>query len=378
MPFSRPYPACRSALVSTGFILLAGCAAVPDLGPKPVPVRPDMVASSRSLPAGTAAWPGGDWWKSYGDPQLDRLIEEGLDGSPDVAAAAARFQRAQGMAQQVGAAQLPRVDANGSVTEDRQSLNNGFPDNFKAFLPQGWNDHGMASVSLNFDIDLWGKNRAALAAATSESRAARIDMAQARLMIATGVANAYADLQRLYAVRDIAQGAFDIRFATAKLVSDRVRSGLDTRGEQSQADAGVLSARADLAAADEAIALRCNQIAALVGAGPDRGRDIVRPALPALGARGLPPGVTTDLVGRRPDVAAALARADAAASRIKVARADFFPAISLSALIGVQSLGLELLDKTDSIYSSAGPAISLPIFHGGALAGQYKGARATL
>jgi NodT family efflux transporter outer membrane factor (OMF) lipoprotein len=92
---------------------------------------------------------------------------------------------------------------------------------------------------------------------------------------------------------------------------------------------------------------------------------------------GLPAGVTTDLIGRRPDIAAARERVEAAASRIKVARADFFPAIRLNALIGLQSLGLDALFEKDSSFGSAGPAISLPIFHGGALKGRYTAARGT-
>lgn len=87
--------------------------------------------------------------------------------------------------------------------------------------------------------------------------------------------------------------------------------------------------------------------------------------------------MTTDLVARRPDIAGALARVEAAGSRIKVARADFYPAISLNALIGLQSLGLDQLFKKDSLYGNVGPAISLPIFHGGAISGQYRSARAT-
>ncbi|WP_340265621.1 efflux transporter outer membrane subunit [Sphingobium mellinum] len=369
--------AVRASVITASIALLAGCASVPDLGPQAALRPANSIAAARSLPTSATDWPGDGWWTAYGDPQLDQLITEGLSGSPDVAAAAGRLRRAQGLAQQAGAALLPSIDARGSATEERQSLNNGFPDNFKGFLPHGWNDHGQAALSLDFDLDLWGRNRAALAAATSERRAAEIDVAQARLMLATGIAEAYADLARLYAERDIAQGALDIRTATRELVVNRVKSGLDTRGDQRQAEAGVLSARADLAAADEAIALRRNQIAALVGAGPDRGLDIARPALPRLVPRGLPADVTTDLVGRRPDVAVARARAEAAASRIRQARAAFFPAINLSALIGVQSLGLDLITKNDSVYGSVGPAISLPIFHGGALSGQYRGARGT-
>jgi hypothetical protein len=90
----------------------------------------------------------------------------------------------------------------------------------------------------------------------------------------------------------------------------------------------------------------------------------------------LPEGVTTDLVGRRPDIVAARERVEAAGSRIKVARADFFPAIRLSALIGYQSLGLEQLFQQNSQIGQVGPAVSLPIFRGGELRGRYRGARA--
>ena len=361
-----------SAMVAS--LLLASCAAVPDLGPKPGLRAPETIQAGISLPGTAAAWPSDKWWIGYGDPQLTTLIEEGLRSSPDVAAAAARFRRATGLAQQAGAALLPTIDVQGQASLDKQSYNQGFP---KEFVPKGWLDTGHAAIDLSFDLDLWGRNRAALAAATSDAQAAAVDSQQARMMLTTSIADAYADLARLYAERDIQQRAIDIRTATLRLVTDRVNNGLDTRGDLREAESSVSTARADLAAADEAVALRKNQIAALLGAGPDRGLAIARPAISALAPRGLPGDVTTDLVGRRPDIAAARARAESAASRIKVAHAEFFPAIRLGALIGVQSLGLGKLVSPDSTYGSIGPAISLPIFHGGALSGQYRGARAT-
>ena len=373
MPASRSHFLVRSGALAAS-LLLASCAAVPDLGPKPGLRAPATVAADRSLPAGAAAWPGDGWWTGYGDPQLTALIEEGLRGSPDVVAAAARFRKAAGYAQQAGAALLPTLDVEGKASFDKQSYNNGFP---AEFVPHGWLDTGRVAANLSFDLDLWGRNRAALAAATSDARAAEIDAQQARLMLTTGIANAYADLARLYAERDIQQGALDIRLATQKLVTDRVKIGLDTRGDQRQAESGVSASRADLSAADEALALRRNEIAALLGAGPDRGLAIARPVIAGLAPRALPAGVTTDLIGRRPDIAAARVRTEAMASRIKVARADFFPAISLDALVGFQSLGLDKLVKSGSTYGSVGPAFSLPIFHGGALSGQYRGARAS-
>jgi NodT family efflux transporter outer membrane factor (OMF) lipoprotein len=131
-----------------------------------------------------------------------------------------------------------------------------------------------------------------------------------------------------------------------------------------------------LGEANEAIEVRQHQIAALIGAGPDRGLAITKPNLAPLATSGVPAGATTDLIGRRPDIAAARERVEAAASRIKVARADFFPAVNISALVGLQSLGLDNLFKSGSTFGSVGPAVSLPIFHGGELQGRYRGARA--
>ncbi len=353
---------------------LTACAATPNLGASPQIRSTATVAAERSLAAPASAdWPGDDWWTSYGDVQLAQLIDEGLRGSPDAAAAAARFRRAEGLAQAAGASLLPALDAQGTVGVEKQSYHRGIP---PSFVPRGWKDTGQAALNFSFDLDLWGRNRAALAAATSDAEAARVEQNQAQLMLTTGIAAAYADLARLYAERDVQLAAIDLRLATQRLVSDRVRIGLDTRAELKQADASVPQARADLAEIDEMIALGRNQLAALVGAGPDRGLTIARPSLASLHQPGLPPQVTTDLIGRRPDIAAARARTEAAASRIKVARADFYPAISLGALIGVQSIGLENLTKGGSLFGNAGPAVSLPIFQGGALSGRYRDARA--
>jgi NodT family efflux transporter outer membrane factor (OMF) lipoprotein len=339
-----------------------------------VPRDAGSIAARESLPATPgAAWPGDDWWRGYGDPQLVALIEEGLRSSPDVAAAAARFRRAGGMAQQARGATLPSLDVQGRTNLEKQSYNNGFP---KEFVPKGWQDTGQVAASLGFDLDLWGKNRAALAAATSEQRAAALDARQAQLVLATGIATVYVDLDRLFDERDVYAAELEVRSATQRLISARSTNGLDTRGSLRQSDAEVAKARAELSVADEAVALRRNQIAALIGAGPDRGLAITRPQLPEPSITALPEGVTTDLVGRRPDIAAARARVEAAASRIKVARADFFPAIRLSALVGVQSLGLDSLIERDSIYGNVGPAVSLPIFRGGALQGAYRSQRA--
>jgi len=321
-------------------------------------------------------WPAEEWWRSFGDPQLDALIEEGMENAPSLAAAMARFRRANGLAKEAGAALYPQLDANGEIYEDRRSLNNGFGSGIKQFLPRGWRTGGDVTASAGLDIDLWGRNRAMLAAATSEARAAAIDAEAARLILASAIADAYADLGQLFTERDIRQAALDIRLAIQRLVANREADGLETRGSLRQADAQVATARVMLTRADEDIALRRHQIAALLGAGPDRGLTIERPALMRATASDLPQGVTTGLIARRPDIASARERAEAAARRVKAARADFFPAIRLDALIGFQSIGLSTLFQSDSTIGSVGPAVSLPIFHGGALEGRHAVASA--
>lgn len=377
MHSASPFMTCTGSALAA--LLLAGCASVPPMGPSAAIAPPDHYLAAQSLagPPGLgatpAAWPSAGWWSGYGDPQLDGLIEEALHGSPDVAAALARVRRADAVAQQAGAPRLPTLDVSGSGSLAKQSYNNGIP---AAFVPQGWNESGNVHASLGFDLDLWGRNRAAYAAARSDAEAARLDYEQASLLLSTNIADAYADFARLFAARAVQQAALDIRRQTEQLVNDRVVSGLDTQAELKQASAAVPAARSDLAATDEQIGLTRNRLAALLGAGPDRGLTIMAPAVSIM-AHGIPQDVTTDLVGRRPDIAAARARVEAEASRIKVARADFYPAVNLSAIIGLQSLGLQNLFGGGSDYGSVGPAISLPIFRGGALQGRYRGAHAS-
>jgi NodT family efflux transporter outer membrane factor (OMF) lipoprotein len=359
-----------------GVVLLmlstAACASVPNLGAKPNPHAASDYASSASFAGEQAAWPADGWWKRYNDAQLNRLIDEALAGSPDLAAAAARMRSAEGFAQRASAALRPMIDAFAQPELAKQSQNQAMP---AAAIPNGINSSGSLGLSFSLDLDLWGKNRAAARASNSDADAAKFELDEARLALTTGVASTYADLAALYAQRDTLETALDIRTQTAKLVAQRVAIGLDTQAELKQATARVAQARADLEATDESIGLTNNALAALVGAGPDRGLDIARPAITSLKAQGVPANASIDLIGRRPDVAAYRARVEAAADRIKEAKAAFYPNINLSGLIGLSSFGLGSLFSGGSTFGSVSPAVSLPLFHGGALQGQYRGRR---
>jgi NodT family efflux transporter outer membrane factor (OMF) lipoprotein len=354
-------------------LALGACATVPHLDAAPRPRAISTLAAAESFKAPTGDWPADRWWTAYGDAQLDGLVDEALAGSPGLAQAEARLRGAQAAAERSGASLLPQLSGAASAAETKQSYNNGIP---PAFVPHGYHDYGKAALDLSWDLDLWGRNRAAVAASVSEVEAARLDAAQVRLMLTSSVVAAYADLTRLFAEREADLTAAANRHSTVQLVVQRVVGGAANQGEASQAQSAEAAAQQELAEIDEQIAVARHRLAVLVGAGPDRGLAITRPAKIAQMAFSLPANLAVDLVGRRPDVQAARARAEAAAKRIKVARAGFYPNINLAGFIGYQSLGLDMLTRPGSDIGQAGAAISLPIFTGGRLEGAYRGARA--
>lgn len=362
-----PYFAAASALV------LAACASLPPAQPARVAKAPQAYEAAQTLAAPAADWPADAWWTGYGDTQLNTLEDEALKGSPTLAAAEARLRRARALVAQAKAADLPRVGLGADVAESKQSYNAGIP---PAFVPHGYNDTGRIALDFSWELDFWGKNRAAVAAAASEAKAAQADAAQARLTLSTAVASTYAELARLYAQRDVAEQAVRLREETSKLVARRVANGLDTKAESEQAAAGPPASRAELSALDEQIALTRNALAALVGAGPDRGLAITRPAAATIKPFGLPQNLPANLIGRRPDVVAARWRAEAATSRTRQAKAAFYPDINLTGFIGVQSLYLDKLFDSGSDIGQVGPALRLPIFEGGRLRAGLRGAEA--
>ncbi|HEX4105054.1 MAG TPA: efflux transporter outer membrane subunit, partial [Rhizomicrobium sp.] len=317
--------------------LLSACA--PDLGPLPQPKSEASLASQKSFTAPAIEWPAQDWWTAYKDPQLNALIAEGVAGSPDIRIAEARVKEADAAAQQSGAARYPQLKTQGEVSEFRESLSQGFPKQFESLLPKGWHSQGQVTANANYDLDLFGANRAAFAAATSDADAAAVDLAAARLTLSTAIASAYANLVQLVADRAAAQESLSERDQSTELVRQRQSQQLENEGELSQARSRSAGAKADLDVIDGQIALARNQLAALVGKGPDRGLDITLPTTVELHPFGVPSTLGVDLIGRRPDIVAARLRAQSASNRIKVAHAAYYPNISLTGDIGYSALG---------------------------------------
>jgi NodT family efflux transporter outer membrane factor (OMF) lipoprotein len=300
-------------------------------------------------------------------------MTEALQESPSLRVAQARLRRAQAFGQVADAPLLPEVGLQGAAGMQRLSYNYLTA---PANVVRGWNDVGQIALNMSWEIDFWGKYRAGLAAATSEIEARRAELAQAALILTTSLASSYAEFARLYALKDTAERAVVVRTRTQTLFSERHVHGLETKASVLEAQAKEAQAQTEVLFLDEQIALQRNRLSSLMGAGPDRGLHITRPTSVLQRPFGLPKDLAVDLIGRRPDLVAARLQAQAQANLVKRREADFYPNVNLAAIIGLQSLGLNVLGQSGSTYGAVGPALSLPIFTGGRLQGELLGARA--
>jgi NodT family efflux transporter outer membrane factor (OMF) lipoprotein len=362
--------AIRRRALYTLIALLAACATPPRHEPPP------RVAVSQSGVGlnGTAVTPvGNDWWRSFADAQLDALITQALSGNPGLAQVESRVREAQAQAALARAGQLPGLQLNGGET--RLKIPSGFPPALDAGRTVWAGDLG---ASLSWDLDLWGKQADAYAQAKALSRAAGLDVDNARLLLSGAVVQAYIDLYRSYALADIAERAESQRSNILDITRKRVAAGLDTRVELREAEGALPQARVALDQAQSSQALATHELAALAGRGADAYAGIGRPQMDLDAGLPLPSALPINLLVRRPDVIAARARIEAADAQKRVAHAAFYPTLNLRAFTGFASFGLsDLLDAASFGYG-AGPALSLPLFDGGRLRAQYRGSEAEL
>jgi NodT family efflux transporter outer membrane factor (OMF) lipoprotein len=342
-------------------------------GWKPAPqLSPQAVSAGRTLGDARvqpAAWPGDGWWHAYGDPQLDALVDEALRGNPSLETAEARLRAAQGQALAARATRLPTVALDSSIERQRFPVNGLYPPPYGG----SYFTQGQATLDLSYDIDFWGRNRALAQAANFGVEAAQADRAAARLAIAVAVVRAYVQLDLSYDLLDVANDSLKQQLNILDLTQQRVGAGLENTARVKQSQGIVALTRAGVEATQANIDLARNQLADLVGAGPDRGQDLTRPQLNAPQDLTLPTVLPSELLGRRPDIVAARAEVESATQGVKAAEADFYPNVNLTAFAGFQSFGLgQLFEASDRILG-AGPALSLPVFNRGAIEGQLYG-----
>lgn len=350
-------------------LVLSACANYRGIHSDAKMAGPQQYATEQSLPAQQGRWPAANWADQFGDAQLKTLIDEALQSSPTLEQAHARVAAAAAYSETAKAGTMPRVDANYSLTRQQFSSTTVVPPPYGG----SWQTENKGLLSASFDLDLWGKHREALKAAVSQHQASRADAEFIKLTLTTSIARTYNQLARLYALRDIAQEEIAHREQIDRITAGRIASGLDTEVERKTAQANLATSRAALKSVDGRILTTRYQIAALLGAGPDRGLRIARPTLGTGDEVRLPDNLPADLLSRRPDIVAARWRVDAMTHDVKEAKAEFYPDINLSAAIGLDAFGFGRFLTAASRTASVGPAIHLPIFDAGELRAQLKG-----
>ena len=364
-------------MILSGSVALSACS-LPSPVPAPKLATPETLQISKTLSQVSTdrSWPAKTWWSAYGDPQLAALIEEALSTSPSTEIAKARLAKAEAYEATVKAAELPTVNAELSVSAVKSSYYNGYPASMVPLLPHGYWSASKDTLNFSYDLDLFGRTRAAVRAAKFQLQAARLDREQADLVLSSAVATAYADLTQLYADQDALVDAVRIRKESLKLIDNRRKNGLENDGAVAQAKSNLALAQGNLKAQEEQIALSKNRLAVLIGAGPDRALGIEKPKADVKSILGVPETLPANLLGRRPDIQAALLRIKASDAKIDEAKAAFYPNVNLTGYIGVQALDVKYLTKSGADIGGIGPALTLPIFEGGRLKAGYKSASA--
>jgi NodT family efflux transporter outer membrane factor (OMF) lipoprotein len=349
---------------------LSGCVLPPKEAAHPKPLSDEGVGL-----AGVAAEPIADgWWNSFQDPQLDRLMREGLKDSPTLVQARARLNEALAQTQSAQSKLLPSANLDASALYQRA------PENYVIPPPLAGHSFWMsqAGVSLGWDLDFWGRQADALHRAQALTQSAQYDEDNARLMLAGAIAQAYVELYREYALKDIAERSEAQRQNIVDITRRRVSAGLDTQLELRQAEGQLPQARVARAQAQAAADLAVHQLAVLTGQGADSYASIQRPVFTVDAALPVPSALPINLLARRPDVLSARLGIQAADAQRQADKAAFYPDVNLRAIAGIGAFGMSNLLEWSARGYGAGPLISLPLFDGGQLRAQYRGSEAQL
>ncbi len=346
---------------------LGGCSYAPPLA---VPYIPVASAYREEMRREEAPWtlarpadelPRDAWWTLYGDTELDALQTRLIANSPDLAAALARYQQAIAYSEQIRSGLFPRVAGSASALQNRQAeqrplrvLGPGSPDEYGAYT---------LGVQIDYELDLWGRIRNQVASGTAAEQAAKADLESARLSLQAQLADHYITLRGLDRQSALFNQTVAAYAKALELTQTRhdggIASGLDVARAQTQLDSA--RAQAGLTLAERALIEHA--IAALVG--ESASSFSIEPRLADIRLPQIPAGLPSTLLQRRPDIAAAQRRIAAANATIGVARAAWFPAVTLSGVAGFQSTTGGSLLRASNVFWTLGPSLLLTLFDAG-------------
>jgi len=362
-----------ATLLALGF--LAGCTVGPDFHRPAVQVPGAFHAAEPLADSQAASFADLKWWEVFRDKQLQSLIRTALERNYDLRDAVSRVEMAQANLGITRSEQFPQVEASGDVNFTRLSRNGAFP------LPAGLvpsqnRNWGQAQLGLlSFEVDLWGRLRRATEAAGANLLGAEEIRKAVITALISNVASQYFTLRELDAQLDIAKQTLATRQEAFDLTTSRRNYGIATDLDVKQAEQLVDTAGVTISNLQQQTELTENQITLLLGENPSG-----IPRESAFDENVLPPevpsGLPSELLERRPDIRAAEQSLIAANADIGVAKAAYFPRLSLSGLLGGQSTALSSLFNGPNSAWSFIPQLSQPIFTAGRLGANVKLAEA--
>jgi multidrug efflux system outer membrane protein len=353
--------------------LAAGCAVGPDYR-RPAVDTPS--AYSEGGPWKVAeprdSIPKAEWWRVFHDPTLDGLESRAAAASPTLRSALARYDEALAAARATRGTLYPALSAGPSASRQLFSANrqSEFPATRFAYTTDSFD----LPLDLSYEIDLFGAARRSLEGARASAEAQGAAYQNVLLALEAGVAQNYFTLRSLVSQRDLLARNISLLQDALELVHKLRRGGANSDLDVYQAETELATVESSATATDRAIAEQQHALAVLVGEYPENFRIDAAPLDTATPA--IPTGLPSELLERRPDVAAAERTLAAANARIGVAKAAFFPSIGLTAFAGANSDDLNSLLTWGSREWAAGPFVTVPIFNGGTSLANYRQAKA--
>ncbi len=360
----------RVLILTVAAGLLAGCAVGPNYRRPKVAPPVTFRGSTTASPASLAEL---KWFEVFKDEQLQTLIRTALERNYDVREAAARVEAERALLGVTRADQFPTVAATADVTTQRVSRNGSVP------LPAGFNPErtvgSVAANLLSYEVDVWGRLRRATEAARANLLASEDNRRAVVVTLVGDLSTAYFSLLELDQELDIAKRTLNTRQDSLRLIQIRRDRGLATILDVRQAEQLVESAAEAIPETEQRIEQTENLISLLTGAAPER-VERQRPLTEQQAPVAVPPGLPSALLARRPDIRAAEDNLQAANATIGVAKAAYFPQISLTGLFGFQSNQLSSLFTAPGKAWQFAPQVAQPIFTGGRIKSNVRLAEA--
>ena len=352
-------------------LLLGACSLAPPLKVPQVPTADaykELGPWTQAQPADRL--PRDSWWTLYENSELDELETRLIAGSPTLAAAWANYAQAKALSDQARAGLFPTLGANAGVTRARESANAPL---ISPTTPRYYDNYTLGGT-ISYELDLWGQVRNEVVAGNANAAAAAADLENVRLLLIAQLVDDYAQLRSLDRQSAILDDTVAVYAHALSVTEQRHGAGIAPGLDVSQAQTQLEAARSQAAQTLAQRALMEHAIAALLGVSASTFS--IKPAVVAVKLPQIPSGIPTTLLERRPDIAAAERRMIAANANIGVARAAYFPNITLNASGGFQSNAFSNWLSAPSSYWAVGPTALLNLFDGGLRRAQVAQARA--